>query len=120
MVIVIYRAHDQLRAINVVHIAPGFVRTDFKVLQGFMIVFWWHAIIEHHAIGDFSCQFHHAHVGRPYIDGYVAWLAAPVHHVELNVIYMMEFAMEGDTLQPEQALHRSEEHTSELQSRGHL
>src|SRR5439155_17537752 len=60
---------------------------------------------EHHAIGDFACQFHHSHVGRPYIDGYVARLAAPVHDVELYAIYMMEFAMEGDTLHPEQALH---------------
>src|SRR5947209_573841 len=104
MVIGIYRADDQLRAINVVQGAPGFFRADFNVFQGFGIVCWGHAIIEQHAVGDFACQLHHAHVRRADVDGHVARLASPVYDIELDTIHVMEFAVEGDALHLEQAL----------------
>src|ERR1700731_1627300 len=50
LVIMIYGAYDQLWTVNVVHIAPGFFRTNFYVLQGCVVVFWRHAIIEHDTI----------------------------------------------------------------------
>ncbi len=81
VVIMIYRAHDQLRTIYVCQSAPGFFRANFNVLQGFVIICWRHAIIERHAIGDFARQFHHTHMRRANVDRHVARFATPVYDI---------------------------------------
>src|SRR5258706_808993 len=101
----IYGAYDQLWTVNVVHIAPGFFRTNFYVLQGCVVVFWRHTIIEHDTIGDFACQLHHTHLRCTNVDGHVARLEAAVDDVEFNIVYVMKLAMEGDALHIEQPPH---------------
>ncbi len=103
VVVVIHRANDELRAVYVFERASCFACAFLQQLHGFIVVLRWDAIVEQHAIANLARHLHHLVAGGADHDGHMARLAPPVNDIQLDLIDVMEFAVESDALHVEQA-----------------
>ena len=84
---------------------PAFFGALLELLHRGVVVLGWDAVVEHHAVGDLAGHLHHLRAGRADHDRDVPRLLAPVNDVELDVVHVVELAMEGHALQGQQPAH---------------
>ena len=109
LLVLVHRADDQLRAVDIVEAAAGAFRAGLQPFQRHGVVFRRHTVVEHGPVGDLSGQLHHPGAGGADHDRHVAGLLAAVHDIQLDAADLVKFTGEAHVLHREQAtrqLHR--------------
>src|SRR5512136_1893467 len=100
--VIIHTADNQLWLIQVCKRSASFPGTFIQQLESLVIVIGWNAVIQHHTIGNLSCQLHHLVASSTDHDRYLAWFTPAMHHIQLNPLYMVKFTMKCHSLHAEQ------------------
>ena len=109
LLVLMHRAHDQLRAVDLIQAAPRPLRANFQPLQRHMVIVRRHTVVQHRPVRDLPRQLHHLRPRRADHDRHIARRLPPVHHIQFNPVHLVKLALECDILhrqQPPRDLHR--------------
>ena len=94
LAILVHRADDELRPVDVVQAAAGTGCADLQLLHRFDVVLGRHAVVEDSAIGNLAGQLHHLGAGCADHDFHIARLAPAVDHVQLDAVERVELTLD--------------------------